>query len=58
MVGIVIFWLFNKMISRIQHPPFLKMKDTIRVAFVPALIGSVLGTVPYIIAINFINMLY
>lgn len=55
--GIMLFWLANKLLSKIQYPPQLKIKDTIRITFWPTLVGSFIGSVPFFMMILLIYAL-
>ena len=54
----MLFWLFNKCVSKIKNAPILKFKQTLLVAFIPALIGSILGTIIYLMAVLFFYEMY
>lgn len=58
MLGIIVFWFFNKMISKIEHKPWLKIKESLKIIFSPVLIGTILATIPFIFVIIFLNAVY
>ncbi len=37
-LGIMFFWLFNKIISRVDNPPKLRIKQTFNIVFLPQLL--------------------
>lgn len=57
-IGILVIWLFNKFISRIENPPKLRLNQTFIVAFIPPIIGSLIATIPVVFYLYvFINLL-
>ncbi len=54
-LAIFIVWLINKVFSKVEHPPKLRFVPTFVVAFVPAIIGSLLATIPIILYLYIMN---
>jgi hypothetical protein len=59
LLGIAVFWFINKLVSRclVEFPPLLKVRESVRAAFLPAFTGTLLAAGPFVLCLWLVDIL-